>query len=104
MICRRHRGCGRAPPKWPRRSNPNSRQTMNRRSFAASLLSLATTGCDLFKDKKVPLSGERIAVLGVGGGLEPDAKLGAAPVSLPPPELNRDWPEAGGNPAHAMNH
>ncbi|HKS90031.1 MAG TPA: PQQ-binding-like beta-propeller repeat protein [Stellaceae bacterium] len=77
---------------------------MNRRDFAALLLALGTAGCDWFKDKKVPLAGERIPVLGFGGSLDPDPKLAAAPVTLPPPAVNPDWPEAGGNPAHAMGH
>ena len=77
---------------------------MNRRDFAALLLLLGPAACDWFKDKKTPLPGERIPVLGVGGGVAPDPKLAATPVSLPPPAVNRDWPEPGGNPAHAMGH
>jgi outer membrane protein assembly factor BamB len=77
---------------------------MNRRDFAALLLALGPAGCDWFRDKKQPLPGERISVLGVGGGVEPDSKLAATTVTLPPPAVNRDWPEPGGNPAHAMNH
>jgi outer membrane protein assembly factor BamB len=77
---------------------------MNRRAFAALLLALGPAACDWFKDKKTPLPGERIPVLGIGGGVEPDPKLAATPVSLPPPAVNSDWPEAGGNPAHVMGH
>ncbi|MGC2415338.1 MAG: PQQ-binding-like beta-propeller repeat protein [Stellaceae bacterium] len=77
---------------------------MNRRDFAALLLSFGAAGCDLFKDHKQPLPGERIAVLGIGGGVEADAKLAATPVTLPPPAVNPDWPEPGGNPAHSMGH
>jgi outer membrane protein assembly factor BamB len=77
---------------------------MNRRNFAAVLLSLAATSCDLFKDKKQPLAGERIPVLGVGSGIAADPKLAAIPVNLPPPAANPDWPEPGGNPVHAMGH
>src|SRR5712691_3733048 len=77
---------------------------MNRRDFAALLLSVGAGGCDLFKDKKQPLPGERISVLGVGGGVEPDPKLADTTVQLPAPAVNRDWPEPGGNPAHAMSH
>jgi outer membrane protein assembly factor BamB len=77
---------------------------MNRRDFTALLLALGVSGCDLFKDKEQPLPGERIPVLGVGSGLEPDPKLAATPVKLPPPTVNPDWPEAGGNPAHMMGH
>jgi outer membrane protein assembly factor BamB len=77
---------------------------MNRRDFAALLLLLGPAACDWFKDKKTPLPGERIPVLGVGGGVEPDPKLAATPVTLPPPAVNRDWPEPGGTPAHVMGH
>jgi outer membrane protein assembly factor BamB len=77
---------------------------MNRRDFTALLLSFGAAGCGLFKDHKQPLPGERISVLGIGGGVEPDPKLAAKPVTLPPPAVNPDWPEPGGNPAHAMNH
>jgi outer membrane protein assembly factor BamB len=77
---------------------------MNRRDFSALLMSFGVAGCDIFKDKKQPLPGERISVLGIGGGIEPDPKLAATPVTLPQPAVNPDWPEPGGNPAHAMNH
>jgi outer membrane protein assembly factor BamB len=77
---------------------------MNRRDFSALLLSFGAAGCDLFKEKKQPLPGERISVLGIGGGVEPDPKLADIPVTLPPASVNPDWPEPGGNPAHAMNH
>ena len=61
---------------------------MNRREFSALLLSLGAAGCDaldIFKDKKQPLPGERISVLGIGGGVEPDPKLAAITVTLPAP-------------------
>jgi outer membrane protein assembly factor BamB len=77
---------------------------MNRRDFSALLLSIGAAGCDIFKDKKQPLPGERISVLGIGGGVEPDPKLADTPVNLPPASVNPDWPVPGGNPAHAMNH
>jgi outer membrane protein assembly factor BamB len=80
---------------------------MKRREFGALLLALGVSGCnpfDAFKDKKQPLPGERIPVLGFGGDLDPDPSLAATPVVLPPPAVNPDWPEPGGNPAHAMGH
>jgi outer membrane protein assembly factor BamB len=77
---------------------------MNRRKFAALLLALAPTACDWFKDHKTPLPGERISVLGLGGGVEADPKLAGTVVQLPAPATNPDWPEPGGNPAHAMGH
>lgn len=80
---------------------------MNRREFAALLLASGAAGCDvldIFKDKKTPLPGERISVLGIGATLDPDPKLTGVPVALPPPVANPEWPVPGGNPSHAMGH
>src|SRR3954468_18865450 len=78
---------------------------MNRRDFASLLLlSLGAAGCDLFQDKKQPLSGERIPVLGLGSRFEPDPDLASAAITLRPPTVNPDWPEPGANPAHARAH
>ena len=57
----------------------------------------------IFGEKKVPLRGDRLPVLeaerpiGVDEGNE-------IPVTLPPPELNADWPQAGGTIGHAPGH
>ncbi|MBW8270830.1 outer membrane protein assembly factor BamB family protein [Caldovatus aquaticus] len=62
---------------------------------------------DLLGERKVPLSGERRSVLGAAerrGGLAADEALLSRPVSLPPPALNPDWPQAGGGPSHAPGH
>src|SRR5690348_6595371 len=77
---------------------------MNRRDFTSLLLSLGLSGCDLLGDKKQPLAGERIPVLGLGSRFEPDAEVAEAAVNLPPPAVNPDWPQPGGNPAHVMGH
>ena len=77
---------------------------MNRREFAALLLSLTPAGCDWFSDKKQPLPGERISVLGLETTFDPDPQLASMPVTLPPPAVNAEWPEPGGNPAHSMVH
>src|SRR4029077_4360589 len=79
-------------------------RTMNRRNFTALLLSLAPAGCDWFRDKKQPLTGERIWCLGLDTRFAPDPQLASVPVALPPPVSNADWPQPGGNPAHAMVH
>jgi outer membrane protein assembly factor BamB len=77
---------------------------MNRRDFTALLLASAVSGCGWFEEKKTPLPGERIPVIGLGGELEPDPSLAAVAVALPPPELNPAWPVPGGVPTHAMGH
>jgi outer membrane protein assembly factor BamB len=58
-----------------------------------------------FADKKPPrLEGERKPVL-VGEELvRPDASLAGRAVALPRPTTNREWPQAGGYPDHAMHH
>jgi outer membrane protein assembly factor BamB len=82
---------------------------MNRRDFATLLLAAGTAGCSLWDDitggtKKAPLPGQRLPVLGTGSDLEADPNVAAVPVGLPPAAVNPDWPEPGGNPAHAMGH
>jgi outer membrane protein assembly factor BamB len=78
---------------------------MNRRDFAALLLaSLAPAGCSLFGEKKVRLPGERISVLGLERTYTPDPALANTAVTLPPATVNPDWPQAGGNTTHSMQH
>ena len=68
------------------------------------LLSLSVAGCNWFGEKKQPLPGERISVLSLDRQLEPDPALAKIPITLPPPVVNADWPEAGGYPNHSMQH
>ena len=71
---------------------------------AALALPLALTGCGLWHDWfgkiKPRLPGVRIPVLSARNALA----VGANPpkVALPPPVVNADWPQPGGNPAHDM--
>jgi outer membrane protein assembly factor BamB len=71
---------------------------------ALLLVSLLLPGCSWFDSKKQPLSGERISVLSLDRQLEPDPDLAKIAITLPPPVINPDWPEAGGYPNHAMQH
>jgi outer membrane protein assembly factor BamB len=86
----------------------NGKQGITRRlpRRAALLLPVALGGCGLwdkwFGDEKTPLPGTRVAVMTPRRGLEVDAK--GMRVVLPPPVINANWPQAGGNPAHAMGH
>jgi outer membrane protein assembly factor BamB len=77
---------------------------MNRRRFVSALAASLTAGCDLFSDKKAKLPGDRISVLGQDKAVEADPKIADVPIALPPPAVNPDWPEPGGNPAHAMGN
>ncbi len=67
---------------------------------------LTLAGCSLwdswFGTNKPPLPGRREPVMPSRRGLTVDPD--AAKVVLPPPVRNGGWPQAGGNPAHAMGH
>jgi outer membrane protein assembly factor BamB len=77
---------------------------MKKRVLAALLaLCALAAGCSLFEKKKEPLPGVRISVLGLDRQLEPDPQLAATPITLPPAVANPDWPQAGGEPDHAMH-
>jgi outer membrane protein assembly factor BamB len=66
-------------------------------------LPLLLSACSLFGGShKEPLPGERISVLSFGRRLRPDPKLASIPVTLPAPVQNPDWPDAGGDPSHAI--
>ncbi|HUB95539.1 MAG TPA: PQQ-binding-like beta-propeller repeat protein [Stellaceae bacterium] len=70
--------------------------------------SMSLAGCDwisgLFQDTKQPLPGKRISVLSLDKPVAIDPKLESLRVSLPPPYVNSEWPDAGGYPSHAMYH
>ncbi|HUC09620.1 MAG TPA: PQQ-binding-like beta-propeller repeat protein [Stellaceae bacterium] len=78
---------------------------MRRSAVVAILLvCVAASGCNPFASKKQPLPGERISVLSLDRQLKPDPALASTPISLPRPVVNRDWPQPGGFPNHAMQH
>lgn len=77
----------------------------------ALALVLGLGACDTVKstlglgpDKKAKLKGERIPVLLAEQDVKPDARIQDVAVELPPPQKNPDWPQAGGNAAHDMQH
>jgi len=71
--------------------------------MTAAALALAGCGGGSKKSKE-RLKGERIAVLTFEGRVQPDPRAEAIPVVLPEPFANRDWPQGGGYPGHAMHH
>lgn len=78
---------------------------MFRPAVAALLLAALTlSGCSWFASKKQPLPGERISVLSLDRQLKPDPAVAKVPITLPRPVVNRDWPQPGGFPNHAMQH
>ena len=65
------------------------------------------SGCGIFGDRSGPTTptvGERKSILAREGAVEADPALAAVPVTVPAPYTNPDWPQPGGNTAHAMIH
>jgi outer membrane protein assembly factor BamB len=54
--------------------------------------------------KKSKLRGERISVMTSDVTLHLDETLKSVPVVLPPPYMNKEWPEPGGYASNAMYH
>jgi outer membrane protein assembly factor BamB len=77
---------------------------MKRSALIIAVLALLSACSVLSGDKKVPLPGERISVLSLDRELTPDPHLAKIAITLPHPELDKNWPEAGGYPDHAMYH
>lgn len=79
-----------------------------RRGLMVAVACLGLTGCGKggwFGDNDAPpLPGKRIAVLDSGLTLKPDSRTAQTDIRLPAPQPNRDWPQAGGYPSHAMHH
>lgn len=73
-------------------------------AVAAAMLLLA--GCEGWLGGSVnkPLEGERIDVLRGGGAVVVDERIKDLKILLPRPDVNDEWPQAGGYPNHAMHH
>lgn len=79
---------------------------MRRMALAILAGTALLTGCDTWWGESAapPLKGKRISVLSHERAVEPDSALVGRDIRLPRPEAVADWPEAGGNAAHAMHH
>ena len=79
---------------------------MKRFLFGLTVLA-ALGGCSILRGHHAPTTptvGQRISVLGSDAALEPDPTLADVPVTVPPPVVNADWPQPGGNAAKAIGH
>jgi outer membrane protein assembly factor BamB len=78
----------------------------NIRIAAVVTAMLVLSGCEGWLGGTVnePLPGERIEVLRGGGAISADAQVRDLKVVLPRPDVNEEWPQAGGYPNHAMHH
>src|SRR3954469_16061323 len=78
------------------------------RLLTAGLLTMTLAGCgggSWFGDSgPPPLPGGGVLVLRLDRQLEPDPRLADLRVELPAATVNTSWPQAGGNPDHAMEH
>jgi outer membrane protein assembly factor BamB len=88
--------------------NPNSLSRRAALLGAAGLLAGCETAQDLVDrvvgTTKTPLPGERRPILNAEERIQVDPTAATRPVSLPPPEVNRDWVTAGGDAGHSMGH
>jgi len=75
-----------------------------RYTIAFLLLALGVSGCTFVEEGQKPLEGERIPVLLHERSVNADPSLSESQILLPAPVANRDWPQAGGYPNHAMHH
>lgn len=72
---------------------------------AAGLLAGCETIDDIFGEKRQRFDGERRSVVDLPErALTADAEAGGIAVALPPPMPRADWPQAGGDAAHAGGH
>jgi len=73
--------------------------------IASTALAATLTACSLFEeDEEERLPGTRISVLLNERSISADPDLAGEQFLLPAPIANRDWPQSGGYPNHAMHH
>lgn len=79
-----------------------------RRTVCAALISALPllAACEGFfgESEDPPLPGERVSVLRLDRTLVADPSISDLRVRLPEPYRNAAWPQAGGDPSHAMYH
>ena len=75
---------------------------------AAIIVAATLSACgatDFFgEDDEVPLPGNRIPILLSDDGLTADEGVASIPVILPPPYINSDWPQPGGETDKSNGH
>ena len=61
-------------------------------------------GLNPFKEKEIPLPGDRISIMKPQDALTVDATASKRPVSIPAPKANVSWTQPGGTPTNAPGH
>ncbi len=75
--------------------------------YALLLVPFLLNACSFFDSEPEvkPLAGERISILDLQQELKPKTGINAsAIIELPPVTYNKEWPQAGGYPHHAMQN
>lgn len=62
---------------------------------------LGLVACDA---PKIPITGTRIPVVSYESSVKIDADTKDIPITLPLPEIGKDWPQPGGGESHVMTH
>lgn len=77
---------------------------MRRHWRTAALAVMLLGGCGTWfgESDGPPLPGERISVVQQQAGPSAEAQARSEPIVLPPPQINLDWPQAGGDASHVM--
>ena len=77
---------------------------MRRQLWMAALAVMLLSGCGTWfgESDGPPLPGERISVIQQQSGPSADPQARSEPLVLPPPQINSDWPQAGGDASHVM--
>jgi outer membrane protein assembly factor BamB len=78
-----------------------------KRLIATLVVASLLTGCGALRGRReatTPTIGQRIPVLSNENEAALDPALAAVPVTVPPPYVNSDWAQSGGNAAKSMIH
>ena len=83
------------------------KRSISYRFAAVVALTLAASGCGVFKSGKrtnTPVLGQRVSVLTGEGDVAVDPATTALPMSLPAAAENAEWNQSGGNATKSMGH
>jgi outer membrane protein assembly factor BamB len=79
---------------------------MNRKVVSIALAASLLAGCGIVGKSrpKTPVVGDRVSVLSTDPDVQVDPATAALPFSIPAPEVNSSWNQAGGTPSKSAGH